>query len=276
MIGLGLSLIGGSAVEASSQASRNAPSFSNTKSLSFDGTNDFANWSSNTVIPNLMGSGDFSWSYWVKKANFIGSGTSYNNQLFYALNFYGAGVSSFVIGAVGEDSHGTQARKLICNAVRGSGAGSTFFNWVGDGSVASVLTGNAWHHVVFTFDTSGSSRLVTCYIDGSEFAGTNTTTDNSKASFSGIDFGDIAIGAQTFNAGSDVYKPGEYDEISCYDKVLSSSEVTAIYNGGKPVDESSRSNLVGYWRLEDNGDDSSSNSNSLTISGATFTTDVPS
>lgn len=272
MIGLGLN----TAADTSHPALFGS-NFVNSKSLNFDGTNDFANWSSNTVIPNLMAGGDFSWSYWVKKANFIGSGTSYNSQLFYALNFYGAGVSTFVIGAVGEESHSTQARKMICQAVRGSGSGSVFFNWASDGSVASALTGDAWHHVVFTFDTSGSERLITCYIDGSAFAGTNTdTTNNTKASFSGIDFGDIALGAQTFNAGSDAYESGEYDEISCYDKVLSSSEVTAIYNSGVPADESSRSNLVGYWRLEDNGDDSSSNSNSLTISGATFTTDVPS
>ena len=38
----------------------------------------------------------------------------------------------------------------------------------------------------------------------------------------------------------------------------------------------SQSRSVSYWRLEDNGDDSSSNSNNLTVTGATFTTDVPS
>lgn len=273
MLSLGLNM--GSSSQQDSAIGRGL-TFVNSKSLSFDGTNDFANWSSNTVIPNLMGGGDFSWSYWVKKANFIGSGSGFNNQLFYALNFYGAGVSTFIVGAVGEESHATTARKMICQAIRGTGSGSTYFNWTSDGSVASVLTGDAWHHLVFTFDTSGSERLVTCYIDGSAFAGTNNTSDNSKASFSGIDFGDIAIGAQTFNAGGDSYKPGEMDEISCYDKVLSSSEVSAIYNSGVPTDESSRSNLVGYWRLEDDGSDSSSNSNTLTISGATFTTDVPS
>ena len=271
MIGLGLN----TAADTSHPALFGS-NFVNSKSLNFDGVNDFANWSANTVIPNLMAGGDFSWSYWVKKATFIGSGNGYNNQLFYALNFYGVGVSTFVIGAVGELSHASQARKMICQAVRGTGSGSTYFNWTSDGSVATALTGDAWHHLVFTFDTSGSERLVTCYIDGSTFAGTNDTTNNSKASFSGIDFGDIALGAQTFNAGGDSYKPGELDEISCYDKVLSSSEVTEIYNSGVPADESSRSNLVGYWRLEDNGDDSSSNSNSLTISGAQFTTDVPS
>jgi len=272
MIGLGLN----TAADTSHPALFGGrPPVVNTKSLSFDGTNDFANFSSNTVIPNLMGSGDFSWSYWVKKTTFVGSGSGYNSQLFYALNFFGVGVSTFVIGAVGESSHATQASKMICQAVRGSGSGSVFFDWVSDGVITSA--GNQWHHTVFTFDTSGSTRLVTCYVDGTEIAGTNLNTGmNSKASFSGIDFGNIALGAQTFNMGGDAYEAGEYDEISCYDKVLSSSEVNEIYNGGVPADESSRSNLVGYWRLEDNGDDSSSNSNSLTISGAQFTTDVPS
>ena len=271
MIGLGLN----TAADTSHPALFGG--FVNSKSLNFDGTNDFANWSSNSVIPNLMAGGDFSWSYWVKKTNFIGAGTGYNNQLFYALRFVpGVGVSTFVIGAVGETSNSVHPRKMYCQAIYGSGAGSNYFNWASDGSVATALTGDAWHHVVFTFDTSGSSRLITCYIDGTAIAGTNSTNDNSKASFTGVDFGDIALGAQTFNAGGDTYKPAELDEISCYTAVLSSSDVTDIYNSGVPKDESSRSNLVGYWRLEDDGADSSSNKNTLTISGATFTTDVPS
>ena len=61
-----------------------------------------------------------------------------------------------------------------------------------------------------------------------------------------------------------------------FNTTLSASDVTAIYNSGVPADESARSGLVGYWRLEDNGNDSSSNSNALTITGATFTDDVPS
>jgi|DEB0MinimDraft_6_1074348.scaffolds.fasta_scaffold00693_13 hypothetical protein len=273
MIGLGLNI---SSVSSESGGVSRGVSFSNTKSLSFDGTNDFANWSSNSVIPNLMAGGDFSWSYWVKKADFIGAGSGYNSQFFYALNFFGSGISTFLLGAVGEESHGTQARKITASCVRGTGSGSTYFSWVSNSSIASAFNNDAWNHVVFTFDTSGSSRLVECYVNGSEIAGTDSTSNNTKASLSGVDFGDIALGSQTFNAGSNTFDAGELDEISCYDKKLSSSEVTAIYNSGVPTDESSRSNLVGYWRLEDDGTDSSSNSNTLTISGATFTTDVPS
>jgi len=61
-----------------------------------------------------------------------------------------------------------------------------------------------------------------------------------------------------------------------FDDVLTSGEVSAIYNSGKPKDESSHSGLVGYWKMESNTDDSSSNSNTLTlVSGATYSTDVP-
>lgn len=268
MLGLGASISNTSYVVQDS--------FVNSKSLSFDGTNDFAKWASNTVITNLIGGGDFSWSYWTKMSAFVTSGSGYNSTLFYALNFYGAGLSTFIIGAIGEVSHGSQARKLVCQSIRGSGAGSAFFNWTSDASISSALSDDAWHHIVFTFDNSGSSRLVTCYIDGNAIAGTNVTTDNSGASFSSMDFGNIALGSQTFNAGSDAFDANELDEISCYNAVLSSSNVTDIYNSGVPKDESSRSNLVGYWRLEDDGSDSSSNSNTLTIDGASFTTDVPS
>ena len=98
----------------------------------------------------------------------------------------------------------------------------------------------------------------------------------SGTDFSSIDMGNIALGTQTFNAGSDGFDAIETDEISLYNSVLSSSNVTDVYNSGVPADETERSGLIGYWRLEDNGTDSSSNSNTLTIDGASFTTDVPS
>ena len=77
--------------------------------------------------------------------------------------------------------------------------------------------------------------------------------------------GDVALGTQTFNAGGDSFDALELDEISLYSSVLSSSDVTAIYNSGVPADETERSGLIGYWRLEDNGNDSSSNKNEENI-----------
>ncbi|MAL74429.1 MAG: hypothetical protein CMM62_05595 [Rhodospirillaceae bacterium] len=247
----------------------------NTKSLSFDGTNDRAGWGSG-VIESLIGAGDWSWSYWVKSSDFSQAGTGQYSTLIYALNFYGAGVSTFIIGAIGENSHSSQAGKLTVIATRGTGAGSTYFSWVSDSSVIGSLTDDDWNHIVITCDTGASSRAIKAYINGSEVAGADALSNQAATDFSGINMGDVALGTQTFNAGSDSFDALELDEISLYSSVLSSSNVTAIYNGGVPADETERSGLIGYWRLEDNGNDSSSNSNSLTISGAQFTTDVPS
>lgn len=274
---LGLSLSFGGSTQSSSQAvqGNRAPSFTNSKSLSFDGTNDFAKWASNTTIPGLMGAGDWTWSWWVKSSDFSQAGSGFYSTLLYALNFYGAGVSTFVLGAIGENSHSTSAGKLTCLSTRGTGSGSTFFSWTSDSSVIGSLTDDDWNHIVITCDT-GSTRVIKAYINGSEVAGTNTTTNQSGTDFSSIDMGNFALGSQTFNAGGDSFDALELDEISLYNSVLSSSNVTDVYNSGVPADETERSGLIGYWRLEDNGTDSSSNSNTLTIDGASFTTDVPS
>ena len=67
-----------------------------------------------------------------------------------------------------------------------------------------------------------------------------------------------------------LYFAGNMDDVAIFNAELSGSDVTNIYNSGTPKDESSRSNLVGYWKMGD-GDthptliDSSSNSNNGTM-----------
>ena len=70
------------------------------------------------------------------------------------------------------------------------------------------------------------------------------------------------------------------NDIALFDDVLTSGEVSAIYNSGAPKDESSHSGLIGYWKMEENTGtsvaDSSSNSNVITlVNGAAWSTDVP-
>lgn len=267
MIGLGLNM--GSSAQQESAAKR-LPSFSNTKSLSFDGTNDRASWASNATIPGLIGAGDFSISWWVKKADFfpVGSG---NNPILWSSIFFSGGIQSFYLTAYGSSVGGGLANKIQVQI--GNGSSVNFLVLVSDNDLSSSVGDNTWHHFVLTSNAGASSRTGKLYINGSE---TPTTVSSNSVDFSGINLGDIALGSVTFNAGSDTFFQAEIDELSMYNSELSSSDVSAIYNSGVPADESSRSGLVGYWRLEDNGDDSSSNSNNLTITGATFTDDVPS
>jgi hypothetical protein len=266
MLGLGLNTI--SSTTGSAGVEKGA-AFSNTKSLSFDGTNDVARWASNGTIPGLIGAGDFSISWWIKKANFFPA-TSGTDPFFVSSIFFAGGIQSMYFYANG-DSNSSPGRLqvLIGNT------GSTYYVNIGtDSDLRSSITDNAWHHFVLTSDAGASSRTNKLYVNGSELS-YNTNSSNG-VDFSTVNLGDLALGSSTFNLGSDTFHQVEYDEISMYTSVLSSSDVSAIYNSGVPVDESSRDRLEGYWRLEDNGDDSSSNSNNLTVTGATFTTDVPS
>ena len=161
---------------------------------------------------------------------------------------------------------------MIINVVRGS---STYIDYTTDSAVTSSLNNNQWNHIVISVNDNGSTRIPIFYINGTAVAG--TTSSSNSDDISSIDFGDVAIGGvQTFNLGSDVYDAIEMDEIALFNVKLSASNVTEIYNGGVPADETERNGLIGYWRLEDNGDDSSTNNNPLTVTGATYTSDVPS
>ena len=263
-------MVGGSLSDSQAVENNKAASFSNTKSLNFDGTNDYAEFATDSVLPGLIGDGDFAISYWVKAADFSLSNANPNNFFIYSLFFAGGPFNYFLLGSVyGTNASAGNPGKMLFQIQ----AGSTNHITTKSNSAVS-LTDNDWNHVVFSCRDGGSTRLGTIYINGSLVASTSTST--SGADFGSTSFGDLRIASQTINIGGDTYQAFEIDEFSIYDSVLTAGAASEIYNSGVPADESSRSNLVGYWRLEDNGDDSSSNSNALTISGATFTNDVPS
>ena len=105
------------------------------------------------------------------------------------------------------------------------------------------------------------------YVDGS-----SVDTGTAPAFEGTID--EIEFGKRRYTAWGEF--EGNMNDIAIFSDVLTSGEVTSIYNSGDPKDESSHSGLVAYWKMEQNTDDSSSNSNSLTlVNGATYEADVP-
>jgi hypothetical protein len=145
-LGLGLSLVGGSAVEASSQGNRNAPLFSNTKSLNFDGTNDYAEFATDSILPGLIGDGDFAISYWVKAADFSLSNANPNNFFIYSLYFAGGPFNYFLLGPVyGTSASAGNPGKMLFQIQAGS---TNYITTKSDSAVS--LTDNDWNHVVFS------------------------------------------------------------------------------------------------------------------------------
>jgi len=119
-----------------------------------------------------------------------------------------------------------------------------------------TVENNGWHHLVHTWSEGADANII--YVDNNAVSasGLGTLTDESEEGFQ------MFIGS---NMGTANYWKGNVDEFAIFDDVLSAGEVGTIYNSGTPTDISSHSGLIGYWRFENNANDSSSNSNVVTL-----------
>ena len=106
---------------------------------------------------------------------------------------------------------------------------------------------NAWHYVVVTYDGSQTTSGVTMYYDGvqqsisgdiSGTAGTLTYTQNAE------------IGSR--HGGADFYD-GEIDELVIYNKVLTNTEVSALYNSGSGDSTPDTNGLIAHYDFEQTG-----------------------
>lgn len=120
----------------------------------------------------------------------------------------------------------------------------------GGGNYAQVATtginpaDNNWHHLVLSYDGSGTRAGMRLYMDGTEPG----RSDGGSSSF-----GEISNSADFTIAGDGYSKlVGGVDEVTVYDKALSLAEAQWIYNSGAPRDPrdvGAPSNLVAYWSM---------------------------
>ena len=172
---------------------------------------------------------------------------------------------------------------------------STFINgpsvWFGDNDtrfgyydkITSAISSsntyaiNNWHHVVLTI---ADNRTGVLYVNGS-----SALTISAANGEGGLDMFSIGVDydSSSGSAGNPAqYFDGKIDEVAVWNDELTSAEVTAIYNSGNMLNVSSDSgnyasaaNLQGYYRFNEGSgtslQDNSSNSNTGTITGATWT-----
>src|SRR5258708_22034669 len=89
-------------------------------------------------------------------------------------------------------------------------------------SPAGIITANSFQHIALTYDkTSGNAAL---YLNGAAVAQKNLGifTPNTTT--------DLYLGLRPFDAGAGIRFSGLIDEVSLYNRVLSLSEIQAIYN----------------------------------------------
>jgi len=218
------------------------PPSSNVYSLNFDGTNDYLSISGSS---DLSISGDLTISLWFKADSFT------NFEYIFRLTS---------TNTTGEDRMlGISSSKLSGNTY------ASGFATLGN----TTLSTGTWYNAAVVY--SGGSFVL--YLNGSADSSSISATMNT------VTYTATTIG-QSYNSA---YFDGLIDEVSVFDSALDANNINAIYNSGNTIDlttnqgnYNSSSNLVGWWRMGDdnlgtgNVADSSSNSNTATVNGATY------
>ena len=193
------------------------PVFSNTYSLDFDGVDDYVD----TGITNT-GTNDVSISCWIKTTETFGYLESrcafggYNN---------GSG-ANYTLGRMGSAFSSPDDMKV------------RVFNTLG----TTKLNDGNWHNIIYTYDYS--TKEVKAYVDGN-------TTPEATATFPAFNSNyRIAIGWNGFNITYSFQ--GNIDECAYWDSIISTSDITSIYNLGLPSDLTDLSPIA-WYRMGDNG-----------------------
>ena len=230
------------------------PSFSNTKSVDFDGVDDYVDLGNPTA---LQFTSSFSISLWFKSTD----------------------TSDYILISKDKTSgHATLERSWALWGNRYGGTNVLNFN-VRSGSTSHYLPGTVdhndgnWHHVVATFEASTALKL---YVDGSLEA--TKTSPTPPSTINNVPT-NANIGRSTSNL---YYANAKIDEVGLFNSVLSASDVTAIYNSSNPLSLSSYSPLAWYRMgdgdtfptLTDNGSGGNNGTMTNMVSGD-IVADVP-
>lgn len=221
----------------------------------FDG-NSFLSYSSPPTNIMQTLSGDFSLSFWIKTTQNDGNegGPAWN----------GAGI-------VAADIPG-QYNDLVPAALDGGEIG---FNTGGpfyDDTLNSTVDINdgSYHHVVITRTEATGAKQI--YIDGS-LNNSDSATMNPLSDPVTLAVGCAIDASQPdpndFNPNN--YFQGELDELQIYAGVLSSSQISGLYNNpGSTINGAGNGGLVAHYTFDNSGNigaDSSGNGNDLTFNG---------
>ncbi len=134
---------------------------------------------------------------------------------------------------------------------------------------------DVWYHVCATFDGSLSeSERVKFYVDGDPIG----TMSNNQSSISSSANEEFAIGTRNITreeSDSRRYFDGQIDDVRVWTRVLSDSEIQAMY--ADPSNPSlNGASLGGWWKFDDDATDSSGNGNNLSgINSPTFSVETP-
>ena len=120
---------------------------------------------------------------------------------------------------------------------------------------------NKWSHIAVTQDCSGNSTLI--YINGISVLTTASTTTATAI----VQAGPLQIGAYN----STTFFDGKISDVRIWSAIRTATEIRDNMNQQLTGSET---NLVGYWKLDGDFNDSTTNANHLTASGGVVATNL--
>ena len=136
-----------------------------------------------------------------------------------------------------------------------------------------------WHYIVVTAASNISANQFNLYVDGA----LETVSSSMSRTMNTANSLDVSVGSYT---GSSNFFNGNMDKFSIWNKQLTASEITALYNSGNGIyatsnsgNYTSSSNLVVYWKMNEGSGSTLTDlggNNNGTINGATWGSSQPS
>ena len=223
------------------------------QSLSFDGDQDYVNV--NTVAGNMaVGEADWAVSFWIKPNL---SSFPENDSYILGVNT-STGGNALLVGLKKDTGY-----PVVCE-----------INTIIDITGATGATDQQWNHIVY----SKLGYTGTIYLNGVS-QGTHGAYHSMHSSHQwtiGGEYDSQVLGNEFV---------GLVDEVAIWDDDLTAAEVTALYNSGTGLSASSNAgdytssgDLQAYWLMNEGSGstiaDATTNNNSGTITGATWSTDT--
>ena len=219
--------------------------WSNRWSTKFDGTDDYLKSTSSPIDVT----GAFSVSLWAK----VGTPQAGGTEVIFMLTGSSTYKPRLQIYKQRSGSGASEKVRFLAATTDGAGGASSIRAFNTGTGTAEI---EKWRHVAVTCTaTSSAAGVFTLYVDGT--ASSDQTMDQLDAA---ADINEVLVGAwrHTTNGGITKFFDGNVDEISCWNRVLSASEITALYNSGIPTDPMNTTGVtadaVAYYRMGDRWD----------------------
>lgn len=248
--------------------------YSNLKYYENDGTGDYISGSTGSAPFTINSTQDLSISMWVRPQNtadqnhlminFSNTTANGNNRLFIS---YTASVNRIITRVRTNSSNFDRQFALHDNSTQTGLTTTTAWSANNRGNSNS----DGWINLTVTYDASQSAAEAAfkLYWNGSECTSTAASSNGSRGSIAATNY-KIGENIHLTNSAGNAFM--DFDEIKVYNRIISSSAITSIYNSGVIADSSqtSSTNLVTEWTFEESNAADSNSRYTSSITGGTI------